>query len=322
MTASALDRTNEPRLQLLRLMIDARALDRTIGAADAHWHSSFGEEAIPVGCFTALEPSDYSLSHYRSAVIASMVRGADVRRLMAGVLGKVTGPGRGRPRAELTGDLGPNHFGMFSGTLGPFVGYATGAALASKLDGASKVALATFGEGTLNSGMIHETMNLASVLKLPVIFVCQDNQYAITTRSDFAVAGSVLERGSGYGMPAVQVDGNDAVAVFSAVSDAVGRARAGEGPSFVHALSYRLGGHWANDPASYRKPDEVVSWAARDPIAQLSGEMVSLGLLQQSDVAEMEADAVRRMEAALALAEADPWPDALDLNASAYAPQT
>ena len=117
----------------------------------------------------------------------------------------------------------------------------------------------------------------------------------------------MLARGSGYGMPAVQVDGNDAVAVFSAVSDAVGRAREGEGPSFVHALSYRLGGHWANDPASYRDQDEVASWAARDPIARLSGEMVSQGSMQQSAIAEMETDAVRRMEAALTLAKADPF---------------
>ena len=250
---------NASATELLRLMIKGRQLDSVIAGADAHWHSSYGEEAIPVGCFSALQSADVSISHYRSAVIASMVRGADVRRLIAGVLGKVTGPGLGRPRAEIMGDVGPNHFSMFSGTLGPSIGYATGAALASKLDRSGRVALVTFGEGTVNSGVVYETMNLSAVLRLPTIFVCQDNQYAITTKSDYAIAGSIVERGRACGLAATVVDGNDAIAVFESVSDAIRRARAGEGPSFIHACSYRLGGHWANDPAPYRSKEEVDS---------------------------------------------------------------
>lgn len=308
------------RVELLRQMISAREVDKVIASADHHWHSSLGEEAIPVGCFMALQSEDISIPHYRSAVIASMVRGADLRRLIAGVLGKVTGPGKGRPRAEIMGDIGPRHLSMFSGTIGPIIGYAAGAALAAKLQGTSRVSLVTFGDGSINSGLFHESMNLASMLKLPAIFVCQNNQYAITTKSNVAVAGSITARGGGYGMPAIEVDGNDAVALYSEVLSAADRARNGDGPTFIHAFSYRLGGHWANDPALYRDPEEVSYWTARDPIPSLANKLISEGILDQATIKNMHDAARLHAEEALALAQSDEWPIIDVINVDAYAP--
>ena len=308
------------RINLLRTMVTLRQTDQVIGAAEPHWHSSLGEEAILVGCFMALNETDVSVSHYRSAFLSSVVRGCDLRTLIAGVLGKVTGPGRGRATSEFMGKVGPNHFGNFSGTLGPTLGYAAGAALAAKLQGDGRVALVTFGDGTINSGLFHESMNLAAVLSLPAIFVCQDNQYAITSRAEVMVAGGITRRGSGYGMPAVEVDGNDVEAVFSAVLEAAKRGRSGAGPTFIHALSYRLGGHWATDLAAYRDKDEVSHWAARDPIPRLAQSLIAEGLIKAADVQDMEEQATSQAQAALALAQADPWPEADVIEVDAYAP--
>lgn len=319
MKHAEVDLNRELRIELLRLLITARQVDQVIGKADSHWHASYGEEAVPVGCFSALLPTDISIPHYRSAVIASLVRGADLRRLIAGVLGKVTGPGRGRPRAEIMGDVGSNHFAMFSGTLGPTLGYATGAGLASKLQKSGRVALVTFGDGTVNSGLFHESLNMASMFKLPTIFVCQDNQYAITTRADVAIPGSITARGSGYGMPAIEVDGNDVLAVYAQVRQAADRARAGEGPTFIHAVTYRLGGHWSSDPTPYRSKEEVAHWAARDPIPRLSAQLLAEGAVTQARIDAFAADATAQATAALEAAQADPWPAQADLQGEAYA---
>lgn len=312
--------TADRRLDLLRWMVAGRETERVICKADGHWHAAYGEEAVVVGSFLALRPDDVGLSHYRGALIASLVRGADLRRLLAGVLGKVTGPSRGRWRSDTTGEVGPNHLALFSGCLGPSLGYAAGAALAAKLNGTERVAMVTFGDGTVNSGLFHESLNLAAMLKLPVIFVCQDNQYAISTPSSVAIPGSLRLRAEGYGIRAMEVDGNDAVAVFDAVGLAAQRARSGEGPTFVHAMSYRLGGHWATDSMAYRSPGESEKWAALDPVARLSQELMDEGRLTAEAFAAMSAEAAARAGQALAQAEADPWPDASVIEGDVYAP--
>lgn len=309
----------DPRVELLRLMVLGREMDRAISKADHHWHASLGEEAVVVGSFAALQSRDVGLPHYRGALIASLVRGSEPRRLIAGVLGKATGPTRGRWRGDVTGEFRPNQFGNFSGCLGPTLSYAAGAALAAKLRGNGGVALVLFGDGTSNSGLFHESLNLASMLRLPVIFVCQNNQYAISTPASAAIPGSLLRRGQAYGMAAVEVDGNDAVAVFDAVRAATDRGRAGEGPTFIHALTYRLSGHFASDPAPYRDPEEVRAWAARDPVQRLTDRLVAERVMTEADASAMARAAASRAEAALAEAAADPWPDADVLAGDLYA---
>lgn len=320
MSAPVVSATHDERLLLLRWMVAGRETDRVISQADGHWHAAYGEEGVIVGSFLALRASDVAIPHYRGAVMASMVRGSDLRRLLAGVLGKVTGPTRGRWRADTTGEVGANQLALFSGCLGPSLGYAAGAALAAKLKGIDRVAMVTFGDGTVNTGLFHESLNLASMFKLPAIFVCQDNQYAISTPTSVSLPGSMLARAQGYGMTAVGVDGNDAVAVFDAVRAADERGRQGLGPTFIHALTYRMGGHWATDSMAYRPQEEAMKWAAADPVLRLSRSLMEQGLLCEQSLQAMTSQAEEQARQALAQAQADPWPDADVIQPDAYAP--
>jgi TPP-dependent pyruvate/acetoin dehydrogenase alpha subunit len=315
-SSDAVDR----RVDLLRLMVLGRELERVVGRLDHHWHASLGEEAVIVGSLAALEDIDVAIPHYRGALIAALVRGSEPRTLIAGVLGKATGPTRGRWRGDVTGEVRPNQFGSFSGSLGPSLSYAAGAALAAKRRRSGGVSLVLFGDGTINSGLFHESLNLASMLRLPAIFVCQNNQYAISTPARVAIPGTVLKRGEGYGVVAVQVDGNDVLAVHQAVRAAANRGRAGEGPTFIDALTYRASGHWVSDPSAYRDPDELRAWTARDPIQLFARQLVAEGAIIEGDVAGMTREAATQIEAALAQALADPWPDASVLAGNVYAP--
>lgn len=310
----------ELRLELLRWMVTGRAVDQVLCKADNHWHAVFGEEAVIVGSFLALRPTDVVIPHYRGPLIASMVRGADLRRLLAGILGKVTSPTRGRWRADTTGEVGPNQLALFSGCLGPSLAYAAGAALAAKLQKSDRVAMVTFGDGSVGTGLFHESINLAAMLKLPTIFVCQDNQYAISTPASVAIPGSLHQRVIGYGMTAIEVDGNDAVAVFDAVSAAAERARVGTGPTFIHAKTYRRGGHWATDPMAYRSREEERAWEAKDPVLRLSQSLLAEGLVSAEAIDDMVRTETQKAEEALAQAQADPWPGAEVIAADAYAP--
>lgn len=312
--------TGDPRLELLRWMVTGRETDKVLCRADGHWHGAYGEEGVIVGSFLALRPSDVGISHYRGALMSSMVRGADLRRLIAGHLGKVTSPSRGRWRTDTTGEVGPNQLALFSGCLGPSLAYAAGAALAAKLQGTDRVAMVTFGDGTVGTGLFHESLNLSSMLKLPTIFVCQNNQYAISTPSKVAIPGSLLRRGEGYGMTTMELDGNDVLAVFNAVRVAAERGRAGKGPTFIHALTYRLGGHWATDPMAYRSKEEEQTWAALDPVLRLSQSLIAEGMLTAAALEAMVKLATEQAEQALAQAQADPWPDAEVIAGDAYAP--
>lgn len=308
------------RTALLRSLIRARHFDRVVNKINPGWHPATGEEAIPVGVFSGLRPDDISTSHYRSAMVASMVRGGDVKRMIAEVCGKVTGTNRGITRIDLSGEMGENHLGMLSGTLGTPIGYAVGAGLAAKYKGEGQVSVVTFGDGTINSGIFHEAMNLASMLCLPVIFVCQDNQYAISLPSSKSVAGSISKRGAGYGMPAIDADGNDVFDVYNKVQEAISRARAGQGPSFIHALSYRMGGHWAADPANYRPKEEVEKWAARDPIALCSAQLIAEEMLTSDDIAKLDEEARNDFDSWAEQGKADPLPGAEEIPTEAYAP--
>jgi TPP-dependent pyruvate/acetoin dehydrogenase alpha subunit len=318
--SAAMEPDGATRLALLRWMIRARHFDRVVNVLAPGWHPSKGEEAVPVGVFAGLRPDDISISHFRSAMIASMVRGGDPKRMIAGVCGKVTGPTRGLFRCDIVGEIGEHHLGMFSGTLGPPIGYAVGAGIAAKFKGSGQVAVVTFGDGTVNSGLFHESMNLASMLCVPVVFVCQDNQFAISMPAEKAIAGSISKRAAGYGMPVTEADGNDVIDVYGKTQQAVARARGGQGPSFVHALTYRVGGHWAADQATYRPQEEVQRWAARDPVAMLAKRLVGEGIITDAGIARLDEEAQRDFDSWAEQAKADPWPSMEILPAEAYAP--
>ncbi|MBC7604176.1 MAG: thiamine pyrophosphate-dependent dehydrogenase E1 component subunit alpha [Ramlibacter sp.] len=300
---------------LLRHMMLGRAVEDAIGRISGHYHPARGEEGVIAGSFAALNDNDYGLPHYRGATIASLTRGADVRRSLAGILGKITGYTRGRQRGDFVGRFAPNFFGLFSGTLGPSLGYATGAALSCKLDGGGRAAMVTFGDGTSNSGLLYECLNMASMLNLPVVFVCQNNQYAVSMPAARSIGGGALAaRARAFGIEALDVDGNDVTAVNDAVHTALERARAGQGATFVHALTYRVSGHWASDTCAYRDPAESVAWQERDPVAMLQNRLVRSGAMTQAGVDAMTATSEAEVAAAMELALADPLPDASEVT--------
>ncbi len=304
-------------LALYRLMLVTRESDRLIGSIDGHWHPALGEEAVIAGCYHGLRADDVVVPHYRGMLAASYARGADLRRLFAGLEGKVTSYTRGRYRADVCGPFEVGVIGLYSGALGPTLEYAAGAALAAKLDAKGAVAVAVFGDGTASRGNFHEAVNLAAVLKLPVVFVCQNNQFAISTAAEHEHGGTIVDRAPGYGIPGVSVDGNDVVAVSEAVQQAVGRAREGGGATLIEALTYRVGGHMSADPATYRSSDEVKQWAQRDPIALHEARLLSQGLLDAAGAQRLKQEVLDEVAQAMALAQDDPMPgaDVLGLDA-------
>lgn len=297
-------------ISLYRLMLVTREADRVIGAIDGHWHPALGEEAVIAGCYHGLQENDVAAPHYRGMLAASYARGADLRRLFAGLDGRVTSYTRGRYRSDVCGPIQVGVIGLYSGALGPQLEYAAGAALAARLDGRQAIALAVFGDGTASRGNFHEAVNLSAVLRLPIVFVCQNNQFAISTPAERERGAGIAERAAGYGIPGLRVDGNDVVEVHAAVQDAASRARAGDGPTLIEALTYRVGGHMSADPAAYRSQDEARAWAARDPLARHEGRLAREGILDAEGAARLRLEVAAEVESAMALARQDPMPDA------------
>ena len=195
------------------------------------------------------------------------------------------------------------------GIVAGVVPMAVGAALSAKLRGTSQVAVAFFGDGAINAGQFHEAMNLAAVWRLPVLFVCDNNQYAISTPLADSTAGSLSARAAGYGIPGYQVDGNDPVALYELTLKALTRARSGEGPSVIEALTYRWEGHSRNDPGTeYRTREEIDAWKAKDPIARLKARMLEQGLASEARIEEIEQSARRDVDAAVEFAKSSPFP--------------
>ena len=317
-SGAALAHSNETLLGLYRLMAMTRALDLVIGKEDGHWHGLLGEEATVAGVYHGLRQGDIVAPHYRGSLSAAYARGADLRRMLAGILGKATSYNRGRYRSDICGPPQFGLIGLYSGALGPPLGYATGFALAFKLDRKQNVALAVFGDGSSSRGDCHEAMNLASSMALPVVFVCQNNQIAISTLSKDRVAGrSVAERAAGYGMPGIKVDGNDVLAVHGAVQGAIARARQGGGPSLIEALTFRAAGHFVSDRIETRPAEEVAAWQARDPIAAFRLRLVADGVASGALLDRLTQEATNEAEAAMTAAKADPDPgiDALGIGA-------
>jgi acetoin:2,6-dichlorophenolindophenol oxidoreductase subunit alpha len=296
-------------IELHRLLLLARRLEESFGALHSY-HPAIGEEAVVVGSFFGLEPGDYIAPHYRGALMAAYMRGADLRRLIAGVHGKATSYNGGRFRGDICMPIELDVIGMFSGILGSSVGLATGAALSLKRQGRGRVTVATFGEGTSNLGLMHEAMNLAASLTLPIVFICQNNQYAMSMSSSSAMrCRSVADRAPGYGMPGVRADGNDVLQVHHAVAEAVERARAGQGPTLIEALTYRIGGHRSGERVPYQSEEERSSWAARDPVLSLQNSLRAQGVLDDRMISETDAAVTDELGAAIRLAEGDPDPE-------------
>ena len=301
--------TNENLLAIYRYMLEGRMFEAAIAKFKGNYHPAEGEEAVIVGTFYNLRNEDVVVPHFRGSNIVSYMRGAPLRKLFAGIMGKDTNYNHGRWRGDIWGPFELNIIGMFSGALGASISLAIGAAMAAKLKKTDNVAVVTFGDGTSNQGNFHEAINMAAVLKLPTVFVCQNNQYAVSTPACKGLGcRSVADRAVGYGIPGVEVDGNDVEAVHEAVQEAVKRAREGKGPTLIEALTYRVLGHWIADPATYRSAQEVEEWKKKDPIDQFQKKLIKAGVLTAENIEEIRKAMEKKISVSLKQAEEDPWP--------------
>jgi len=273
--------------------------------ASSMCHVSIGQEAVATGVCSAMQPQDYLTSTHRGHghIIA---RGGDLRRIIAELLGRETGYCKGRGGSMHLVDVSLGHLGS-NGIVGGHIGIATGAALWSSLQNDGRVTVAFFGEGAMTEGIFHEAANMAALWRLPIVFVCENNQYAMSLPWKHATAEhSFARKGEAYGMPGIEVDGQDVLAVRQVALQAIERARRGEGPTLIGAQTYRFLGHSRGDPSPYRDKEEEARQRTRDPIRIYQEHLFREGVLTQTDVEAIEAKVAEVIADAVRFAEESP----------------
>ena len=313
-----MDPDKDQLMTMLRRMMTIRRFDETVkelvqrGELVGAAHCYIGEEAVAVGACLALRDDDYITGNHRSHG-HPIAKGGDIRRAMAELLGKSMGFCKGKGGSMHLADFSIGILGE-SGILGSAIPTAVGAALGSKLQGNDRVAVSFFGDGASNEGAFHESINLAAVWNLPVIFLCENNQYAVTSSFKQMVAvENIADRAAAYAIPGVLVDGQDAIAMYEAVSVAVERARAGQGPSLVEGRTYRyedhsLGlGRIVRDP--YRDQEEVEEWKKRDPIIIHKARLLEQSIATQAEIDQVEEEVREQIAEAITFAKESPYPE-------------
>ena len=274
-------------------------------------HPYIGEEAVAVGVCAALKDSDYIAGNHRSHG-HPLAKGGSVKGAMAELYGRVDGYCKGKGGSMHLADFSVGILGE-SGIVASSVPVATGAGLAAHIQGKDFVSAVFFGDGASNQGACHESMNLAALWNLPVIFVCENNQFAVTTSYKSSVAVEhISDRAPAYNMPGVLVDGQDVIAMYEAMSEAVRRARAGEGPTLIEGLTYRYEEHSLGlgrvRRGEYRTEDEINDWRKRDPIVIHTERLVSQGIATQEECDALSDEVLKEVEEALEFARNSPFP--------------
>ena len=297
-----MDITTEHKLDLLRRMALIRAFDERVidlyhkGDIAGLVHVGIGQEAVAAAVAATLSEDDYLYGTHRSHG-HFIARGADVNKMMAELAGRANGycEGLGGSMHLVAAEV--NAMGA-TGIVGGTIPLALGAALAHR--DAGKVVAVYFGDGAANTGGFHESLNIAALWKLPVVLVCENNGYAeFTPMSEHTVVERVSEHCKPYGIPAQTVDGNDVFDVLGAMSEAVARARKGEGPTMVECLTYRMRGHYIGDPTRYRQAQEVAEWREKDPIERLTKRLTAEGVLNENAVSTIKREADERIDEAV-----------------------
>jgi pyruvate dehydrogenase E1 component alpha subunit len=321
----ALDR--EHGQALLRDMLRIRRFEEksaelyTLGKINGFLHLYIGEEAVAVGAMQALTPEDAVVSTYREHGHA-LVRGLQAGALMAEMYGKANGCSRGRGGSMHLFDAARRFYRGYA-IVGGGLPIAVGLALADRLQGRPRVTGCFFGDGAVAEGEFHESLNLAALWKLPVLFLCENNLYAMGTALDrHQSQPDISRKAQAYGLPAEAVDGMDVLAVEAAARRAVAAVRRERGPYLLEARTYRFRAHSMYDAELYRSKEEVERWKQRDPIPLLQARLREQGLLTEADVAALEAATAAEIEEAVAFAEAGPWEPVEDLLKDVYTPVT
>jgi pyruvate dehydrogenase E1 component alpha subunit len=313
-------------VQMLRAMILIREFDeraialRVAGKIYGAVHPYVGQEAVAVGVCANLSPTDRVTSTHRGHGHC-IAKGADIRRMMAELFGRATGYCKGKGGSMHIADFAVGMLGA-NGIVGGGLPIACGAALAAQLEGKGAVTVCFFGDGAAAEGEFHEALNIASLWKLPILFVCENNQYAANNAVGVQHPRVDIASHAGpYDMPGVIADGNDVIAVREATGAAVARARRGEGPSLLECKTYRWHFHAMRSavPPETRASDEIESWKARDPIARFEQHALDRGLLSAAEIEAIRARVHADLDEAVAFAEQSPFPDPKDLLVDMFA---
>jgi TPP-dependent pyruvate/acetoin dehydrogenase alpha subunit len=310
---------------MLRQMYEVRAFEEQaeksymMGKIHGTMHLSIGQEASAVGSISTLEPDDFILGHHRGHGLC-IAKGANLDLMMAEFYGKENGYCRGRGGSMHIADVSTGNLGA-NGVVGGGIPMAVGVGIGLKMQGNKRVLLSFFGDGGASTGAFHESMILAVLYQVPVVFICENNQYAMSFAAD---KWTTSERLAGfaelYGMPGTAVDGNDLLAVKEAVQTAVDHAREGKGPSLVVNNTYRYRGHSKSDRNRYRTQEEIEEWQRNDPILRFNKVLIAEGLLTKDEIEAIEKTAYGAIESARQFAESSPEPSVETILEGVYAP--
>jgi pyruvate dehydrogenase E1 component alpha subunit len=317
--------TKEQAADYLLQMYQVRAFEEQAeksymaGKIHGTMHLSIGQEASAIGSISTLEPTDFIIGHHRGHGLC-IAKGADLNLMMAEFYGKANGYCRGRGGSMHIADVKGGNLGA-NGVVGGGIPMAVGIGLGLKMQAENRVLLAFFGDGAASSGAFHESMILAVLYQIPVVFICENNQYAMSfALSDWTTSKRLAASGEVYGMPSASTDGNDLVEVKEAVQKAVDLARSGGGPSFIVNDTYRWRGHSKSDRNRYRTNEEIEEWKEKDPILKFREYCKNNKLLTDKEADAIKEQGYADIEEARVFAEASPEPEVETLLEGVYAP--
>ena len=309
--------TEEKLIDMYRTMVRIRVFEERVskefaaGKIPGFVHVYIGEEATAAGTCAALQDRDYITSTHRGHGHV-LAKGSQPAQMMAELYGRKTGYCKGKGGSMHIADIDLGILGA-NGIVAGGITIAGGAALSARMRGTDQVVVCFLGDGASNRGTFHEGVNLAAVWQLPVVYVIENNLYAEKTRiSDTYRLSNLSDRAGAFGIPDVTVDGNDVVAVYEAVSEAVDRARKGEGPTLIECKTYRIHGHFEGDPQTYKPAEEVKEWKRKDPIDNFRRRLIEMEVMEEEDANAIDQEIGKEIEAAVKFAEESPFPDAED----------
>lgn len=306
------------KMHLIRKFEETAEASYMRGLIHGTMHLSIGQEASAVGATLRLRAEDYILSTHRGCGHC-IAKGADPGRMFAEFFGKENGYCRGRGGSMHIADVAGGNLGA-NGIVAGGLPIAVGVGMSIRAQKQDRVCMVFFGDGAANEGAFHEALNLASIWKLPIVFLCENNKYGMSMDIARAMAvPNVADRACAYAMPGVVVDGNDLPAVAAAAKHAVERARGGDGPTLVECKTYRLRGHSKSDRNLYRTKEEIATWRDKDAIRRLEQELIKCGRFAQADLLAIEQAARKTIDDALEFAKASPDPDPRELTRDVYA---
>ena len=280
-------------------------------------HLYIGQEAVAVGAMSALHPDDYVISSYRDHGHC-LIKGTSPKEIMAELFGRATGTCKGKGGSMHLFDPKTNFFGGYAIVAGGLP-ITLGFAYAVKFRKEDKVVASFFGDGATNAGAFYESVNMAKLWSLPIIFICENNFFGISTAVSWASATTdIFRKAEAHGIPTEKVNGMDVVAMREAAKKAAKHAREGKGPYFIEALTYRFRGHSMSDPADYRIPREEKIWKDRDPIPNFARKLIEEGISDADGLRSIKADVEREVEEAVTFADSSPWPEAIELTRDIY----